>query len=91
MSKNGIAWLSTKQAKQEAKLNIAQAKRQGKNITEGSGTYSISGNIDSTKAGYRVNNDLDMSELPTVYSGDNVSDNANTGGLQPARPWKPQP
>ena len=91
MSKNGIAWLSTKQAKQEAKLEIAEAKRQGKTITEGSGSYSISGSIDPTAPGYRVNNLLDMTELPTVYVGDDVSDNANAGGLQTARPWKPQP
>lgn len=91
MSKNGIAWLATKQLKQEAKLEIAEAKRQGKTVTEGGGTYSISGSIDPTKPYYRVNNDLDMTELPTVYSGNNISDNANTGGLQPARPWKPQP
>ena len=91
MSKNGIAWLSTKEDKQKAKLAIAEAKRQGKTITEGGGTYSISGSIDPTKPGYRTNNLLDLTELPTVYSGNNVSDNPNTGGLLPARPWKPQP
>lgn len=31
---------------------------------------------------------LDTTELPTVYSGNNISDNANTGGLVRGRPWK---
>jgi hypothetical protein len=31
---------------------------------------------------------LDTTELPTVYSGNNISDNANTGGLIRGRPWK---
>ena len=91
MSKNGIAHLSTKEAKQAAKLEIAEAKRQGKTITEGSGTYSISGSIDPTKPYYRTNNKLDTTELPTVYSGNNISDNPNPGGLQETRPWDPQP
>ena len=88
MSANGIAWLSTKQEKQEAKLAIAEAKRQGKTVAE-DGT--ITGSIDPTKPYYRVNNKLDMSELPTVYTGDEVTDNPNVGGLQDSRPWDPQP
>lgn len=31
---------------------------------------------------------LDTTELPTVYSGNNISDNANVGGLILGRPWK---
>lgn len=88
MSKNGIAWLSTKQAKQEAKLAIAEAKRQGKTVAD-DGT--ITGSLDSTKPYYRVNNVLDTTELPTLYSGDDVVDNPNVGGLQESRPWDPQP
>ena len=30
---------------------------------------------------------LDTSQLPTVYSGNVVVDNANTGGLVTGRPW----
>lgn len=88
MSANGISSLSTKEARQDAKLAIAEAKRQGKTVAV-DGT--ITGNLDSSKPYYRVNNKLDKTELPTVYSGNNVVDNPNVGGLQTARPWDPQP
>jgi hypothetical protein len=86
MSANGIAWLSTKEERQKAKLAIAEAKRQGKTVaTDG----TITGGLDTTKQSYRVNNKYDITELPTQYSGNNIVDNPNTGGLLPARPWKP--
>lgn len=88
MSANDIAHKATKQLRQEAKLAIAEAKRQGKTVAR-DGT--ISGSLDSSKPYYRVNNKLDMTELPTVYSGNTVVDQANVGGLQPGRPWDPQP
>lgn len=88
MSANGISELATKQLRQEAKLAIAEAKRQGKTVAE-DGT--ITGTLDSSKPYYRVNNKLDITELPTVYSGNDVVDNANVGGLQTSRPWDPQP
>lgn len=31
---------------------------------------------------------LDKTELPTVYSGNTISDNPNVGGLIEGRPWK---
>jgi hypothetical protein len=31
---------------------------------------------------------LDITELPTVYSGNVVVDQPNTGGLVTGRPWK---
>lgn len=65
MSANGISTLSTKQAKQEAKLALAATKRA---TTD---RRSI----------------LDITELPTQYSGNNVVDNPNTGGLIEGRPW----
>lgn len=85
MSANGISTLGTKQAKQESKLEIAEAKRQGKTVTEGSGTYSISGSVDPTADGYRILNTLDINLLPTKYVGDTVVDNA--APLQAGRPW----
>ena len=88
MALNGISELSTKQLRQEAKLAIAEAKRQGKTVAD-DGT--ITGSLNSTKPYYRVNNKLDITELPTVYSGNTVVDNANVGGLQESRPWDPQP
>ena len=88
MSKNGISTLSTKEARQAAKLAIAEAKRQGKTVA-GDGT--VTGSTDSTKIYYRSLNVLDITELPTVYSGNTVVDNANTGGLVQGRPWTTTP
>ena len=78
MSANGISTLSTKQARQEAKLAIAEAKRQGKTVAK-DGT--ITGSLDATKPYYRTLHVLDITELPTVYSGNNVVDNPNVGEL----------
>lgn len=88
MAANGISTLATKQAKQEAKLAIAEAKRQGKTVAK-DGT--ITGSLNSSKPYYRTNNKLDLTELPTLYVGNAVSNNANVGGLQTSRPWDPQP
>lgn len=66
MSLNGISTLSTKEAKQKAKLDLAATDR------------STDGNPRST---------YDITELPTKYSGNNVTDNPNVGGLQEGRPW----
>lgn len=88
MSANGIAWLPTKEQRQVAKLDIAQAKRQGK-VVAADGT--ITGELDTTKSYYRENNVYDITELPTQYSDNDIIDNPNEGGLQEARPWNPQP
>lgn len=82
MAANGISTLSTKQAKQTAKLNIAQAKRQGKTVAR-NGT--ISGSVDPTKTAYRYWNVYDINALPTQYSGNSVVD--NPGPLVAHRPW----
>ena len=66
MSANGISTLSTKQAKQEAKLALAATNRAADGYTRAT---------------------LDSSQLPTLYSGNSVVDNANTGGLVIGRPW----
>jgi hypothetical protein len=66
MSANGISTLSTKQAKQVAKLDLAAAKR------------AADGNPRAT---------YDITQLPTQYSGNNIVDNPNTGGLVVGRPW----
>ena len=84
MAKNGISTLSTKQAKQVAKLNIASAKRQGKTVAA-DGT--VSGSTDPTKNYYRVNNNYDITRLPTKYSGNGIIDNPNPDGLLAIRPW----
>ena len=84
MSANGISTLATKQLRQEAKLAKATAKRQGKTVAI-DGT--ITGSVDATKLYYRAANTLDINLLPTKYSGNGLTDNANTGGLVLGRPW----
>lgn len=87
MSSNGISHLANKKDRQTGKLDIAQAKRQGK-IVAADGT--ISGSVDSSKAYYRSNNIYDLTSLPTTYGNTNTSalvDNPNVGGLLSARPW----
>ena len=84
MAANGISELATKEARQLAKLAIAEAKRKGKTVAD-DGT--ISGDEDPTKPYYRTNNVLDISELPTKYSGNDIVDNSNSDGLLVARPW----
>jgi hypothetical protein len=84
MAANGISELSTKALRQVAKLNIAQAKRQGKTVAA-NGT--ITGAVDSTKNYYRARNTYDITQLPTQYSGNNTTDNTNVIGLVTGRPW----
>ena len=84
MSANGISDLSTKELKQVAKLDIAQAKREGRVVADDG---SISGSIDSSKNYYRERNQYDLTQLPTQYDDDAVVDNANSGGLVTGRPW----
>ena len=79
----GAVGLADKEARQIAKLNIAQAKRQGK-IVALDGT--ISGDIDSTKPYYRANNTYSLTLLPDTYAT-SADDNANTSGLLQGRPW----
>jgi hypothetical protein len=86
MAANGISTLATKQLKLEAKLAIAEAKRQGKVVaTDG----TITGSLDSTKPYYRTNNQYDIAQLPTQYDDNGIIDNPNTGGLLQGRPWSP--
>lgn len=70
---NQIGHLSTLEARQTAKLTLAQTRRQA------------GGN---TAAGYyRSLNTYDLNELPTQYSGNTIVDNPNIGGLITGRPW----
>lgn len=82
MAANNISTLPTKQDRQIAKLDIAQATRQGKTVAR-DGT--ISGSVDSTKTAYRYWNVYDIDALPTQYSGNVVVD--NPGPLVAHRPW----
>lgn len=86
MSANGIAHLATKQLRQEGKLAIAEAKRQGKIVAD-DGT--ITGSIDPTKPYYRENNYLLIDRLSAKYVGNTAVDDG--APLQPKRPWDVQP
>ena len=85
MAANGISTLANKKLRQDRKLVLARAKREGKTIAA-DGT--ISGNTDATAVSYRERNTITHSQLPTRYDTDNsLIDNANTGGLVTGRPW----
>ena len=84
MAANGISDLATKELKQVAKLDIAQAKREGRVVADDG---SISGSVDPSKNYYRDRNQYDITQLPTQYSGNDLTDNANSGGLVEGRPW----
>ena len=88
MSLNGISHQLLKRDRQDDKLLIAEAKRQGKTVAD-DGT--ISGSVDPTKNYYRTLNELDYSQLPTRYNptsntGDLV-ENPNPNGLLLGRPF----
>ena len=86
MSANGISHETLKRTRQDRKLEIAAAKRQGKVVaTDG----TITGSVDSSKPYYRSLNVMDVAELPTRY---HRSDNTgalehNTNALLDGRPW----
>ena len=73
MSANGISTLATKQARQQAKLDLAQANRQA--------------NGDTSAVAYRENNVYDITGLPTQYVGNDIYNNPNPSGLLQGRPW----
>lgn len=91
MAANGISSLPTKEERQLAKLELAKAKRQGKIITEGGGTWSASGSVDPTATAYRVRNEYDINQLPTKYVGNDIILNDHPSGLQLGRPWISSP
>ncbi len=84
MAANGISELATKEDRQTAKLDIAEAKRQGKTVAI-DGT--ITGSVDNTKPYYRSGNVYDITALPTQYNSNSITNNPNTGGLRLGRPW----
>ncbi len=84
MSANGIAQLATRQERQDAKLAIAEAKRQGKTVAN-DGT--ISGSVDPTKPYYRDLNTLDKNLLPNPYNGNDIDPDDGATTLTDGRPW----
>ena len=84
MALNNISTMATKELRQTAKLGIAQAKRQGKTLSDAD---AISGTVDATKPYYNARNTLDETLMPTLYDNNDVVNNANEGGLVEGRPW----
>lgn len=85
MAANGISTLSSKQAKQAAKLTIAEAKRQGKFVAANG---AISGTANASQPWARTLSTLDIDLLPTKYSGNVIVDNTKDGNVLVAgRPW----
>jgi len=84
MSANGIAWLSTKEARQKAKLDLAALKRQGYTLNADG---SIASGPNTNANFYRTLNEYDLTELPTQYVGNTAIDNINEEGLKDGRPW----
>ena len=89
MANNGISGLSTKEARQDAKLALSEAKRKGRVITEGSGAWSDDGTDNTNAAWYKQGNTKDKTLLPNPYEGDayNADDDEATGTLVPGRPF----
>jgi hypothetical protein len=69
--------LADKEARQVAKLDIAQAKRQGKVVAR-DGT--ITGSLDATKRYFRDANTYDLNLLPTKYVGNTSYNNQDQTG-----------
>jgi hypothetical protein len=84
MSLNGISRLPTRQDRQDAKLAIAEAKRQGKTVAP-DGT--ISGSVDPTAPWYREKNVLDKNQLPNPYNGNDIEPDDGAIILVQGRPW----
>lgn len=84
MSLNGIAQLATRQERQDAKLAIAEAKRQGK-VVAPDGT--ITGAVDPTAPWYRDLNTLDKNLLPNPYNGNDIEPDDGATTLTDGRPW----
>jgi len=84
MSANGISNLTTKQAKQIAKLNLASLKRQGYTL---SSTGTVVSGPSTTVPFFRSRAFYDITELPTQYNGNGITDNPNPDGLIVGRPW----
>ena len=86
MAANGISTLSTKAARQAAKLDLAQNKRKGYTLYANG---AIASGPSTTNAFYRENNTYDINGLPMQYSGNVSVNNANgaSGALTRGRPW----
>jgi len=84
MSKNGIAWLPTKEERQKAKLDLAQLKRRGDTLADDG---SVVSGPDTTKAFYRSRNHYDINTLPTQYVDNAAVKNTEPGAMQTGRPW----
>jgi len=105
MAANGISTYNAgstnaKQQRQIRKLEIAEAKRQGKTVTATGSGYTITGALNVTKSYYRVLCYSFIGRLPTRWHANgslvnqgNAPDppGPDTATLHPGRPWKTAP
>lgn len=89
MAANGISGLTLKATRQQKKLELAQAKRQGRTITEGGQAHSFSGSTNTSANTYKSQHSFEISRLPTTYNASSNSGSLtdNAGTLKPGRPW----
>jgi hypothetical protein len=83
MAANGISTLTTKQARQVAKLDLAQLKRQGYTLSS-TGTIVSGPNTDAIF--YRARNVYDIDSLADKYTS-NTTTVMTTSTLVEGRPW----
>ena len=84
MSANGIAHLSTREARQLAKLEIAQLKRRGYKLNA-DGT--VASGPTTNNSYYRENNTYDVTLLPNPYNANNIAPDDGASTLTQGRPW----
>ena len=89
MAANGISGLTLKATSQQKKLELAQAKRQGRTITEGGQAHSFSGSTNTSANTYKSQHSFEISRLPTTYNSSSNSGSLtdNAGTLKLGRPW----
>ena len=89
MAANGISGLTLKVTRQQKKLELAQAKRQGRTITEGGQAHSFSGSTNTSANTYKSQHSFEISRLPTTYHASSNSGalTDNAGALKKGRPW----
>ena len=61
MAANGISGLTLKVTRQQKKLELAQAKRQGRTITEGGQAHSFSGSTNTSANTYKSQHSFEIS------------------------------
>ena len=67
--------------------NLFNMRLSGHGVPDWTADTPITVTANTGLPGYRSRSTLDITLLPTQYTGNAVTDNANTGGLRLGRPW----